>query len=130
MTAPKTKGRKRSRAERIRPVYFETRLSGGQCRKCRRPLLIGTVKGEHRKIDKTRLSQAGELLALLAGCRTYQTQGFDGTRLFQRRAAHITEGMPPYGRIHAEHRCGMVWAPEHYDLRDLYPTYRGDECPY
>lgn len=128
MTKPKP--RKRSTAERRAPVYFETRLSDGQCRKCRRPLLIGTVKGEHRRIDKTRLSQAGELLALLAGCRTFQTQGFSGSHLFQRRAIHITEGLPLHGRIHAEHRCGMVWAPEHYDLRDLYPTYRGEKCPF
>lgn len=129
MTA-QTKGRKRSKSERIRPVYFETRLSDGRCRKCQRPLLVGTVKGELRKIDKTRLSQAGELLALLAGCRTFEAAGFGGSNVFQRRPFHIAKGVPTLGRIHAEHKCGMVWAPEHYDLRDLFPGQGGDVCPF
>lgn len=128
MTA--TKPRKRSKAERTRPVYFETRLSDGRCRKCRRALLIGTVKGEQRKIDKTRLSVLGEYAALLDGCRTYQQTGFTASNLFPRRPFHINQGLPEYGRIHADHHCGWTWRPEHFDLRDLFESYQGDEPPF
>lgn len=129
-TSLKTKARKRSRAEQITPVYQETRVSPMACPRCRRPVFKGTVDGEPRSIDQTRLSQAGELLALLAGCRTYQVVGFSGSHLFRRRPFHIEQGVPSHGRIHADHRCGFAWPVDAFDLRDLYPTYRGTECPF
>jgi hypothetical protein len=113
-------------------VHFETKLSQSVCRKCRRPLLIGPVKGELRRIDRTRLSVLGEYAALLDGCRTYET-GLTETNLFPRRPFHINQGLPRHGRVLADHHCGWVWAVEHYDLRDLYPQANDDgsgECPF
>jgi hypothetical protein len=92
-------------------------------------LLIGTVNGEIRHIDKTRLSMRGECAALLAGLRTYET-GLEDRNLFRRRAPHITRGLPRFGRILAEHRCEMVYSAEHYDIRDLFPGQGGATCPF
>lgn len=130
MTAPKTKGRKRSAAERKTPQMLITRLRTSACKKCGRPLLVGHVMGEPTRIDRTRINSRGELVALLRGNKTYFSNS-QGDRVFRRRATHITNESPPrYGYVLASHECGFVWDHTHYDLRDLWPTYRGEVAPF
>ena len=124
MTPPKAKRRKPIDRE---PVYQETRLSPRACPTCRRAVLRGTVKGEPRIIDRTRLSTAGEYAAMLDGQRTYQT-GLSEENLFPRRSFHVNQGLPRFGRVLADHHCGWTWAPAHFDMRSLFEQ-GGDGCP-
>lgn len=131
MTTPKAKAR--SRSKRNTSVEYKgplTRLRTTTCSRCGRPIYSGHIHGEPRRIDQARITATGELVALLRGLRTYCLSS-RGDRVYRRRATHITNDTPPqYGYIHADHDCGLHWLPTHYDLRDLWPVYQGDEAPF
>lgn len=122
--AAKTAADRRSEAE-----HLITRLAESKCRKCLRPTLSGTVWGEPKRIDRTRINCAGEIAAIYAGCRTFE-QLMPGGRIIERRGYHIRAGLPRLGYILAEHRCEHRWPPQHFDLREIFPMHRGDEAPF
>lgn len=131
MTAPKAKAR--SRSKRNTSVEYKgplTRIRPAACRKCGRPIYAGHLKGEPVRVDQARITATAELVALLRGLRTYFVNS-RGDDLYRRRAPHIESDTPPrYGYIHAEHDCGLTYAAAYYDLRDLWPVYRGEEVPF
>lgn len=130
MTAPKTKRRKRSTAEQLPPSQPLTRLRPTACRQCGRPIHAGHLYGEPVRIDGARINATGELVALLRGSRTYRLNS-RADDVYRRRAYHITNDTPPkHGYVHADHDCELIWAASHYDLRDLFPVYRGEEAPF
>lgn len=98
------------------------------CRKCLQPILIGTVWGEPRRLDRTHINTDGEMAAIYAGVRTYGR--LYGGRIVERRGCHIREGLPRHGRIMAEHRCGHRWPAAHFDVRDVFPGHRGESPPF
>ena len=72
LVTAQTKGRKRSKVNGSRPV-LQTRLSVAG--KCQRPLLVGTVKVASPRSTRPGSARPVELLALLAGCRTFGLLG-------------------------------------------------------
>lgn len=86
------------------------------------------VKGTRVRLDYGRLTLAGEALALVGGARTF-TEIALGHRVFRRRVAHIREGLPEYGWIRAEHRCGVDYFA-HQDRRTFFDQPSGPECPF
>lgn len=119
--------RKTASDRRSEAVHLETRVRKTQCRKCGRPILTGWVWGEPVKLDRTHINASGEYAALLRGWKTYQESRF---RPFRRRGTHIASPWPEYDWVIAEHRCGHRWDASHYDLRDMFPTYRGEDAPF
>jgi hypothetical protein len=118
---------KTAEQRRLEAEHLETRLRESTCRKCLSPILVGTVWGEPKKIDRTFINTDGEIAAIYAGVRTYGR--VYGGRVIERRGSHIREGMPRRGRIMAEHRCGHRWPATHFDVREIWSTWKGQGCP-
>lgn len=80
------------------------------CRTCGQPVIAGPDNdacGIDATCDRTALSRAGELLAVISGRTTYQD---DGTRLHRRDRWRIHTSAP---RVVAEHRCHQP-TPSHW----------------
>lgn len=107
--------------------HLITRVIKTECRKCQRPILSGHVWGEPTRIERVRLNRAGELSAILLGLKTFEER--HGT-VMKRRGWHIAEGMPKYSYVMAEHRCEHRWPAQHFDLREIFPRYQGEEPPF
>lgn len=109
--------------------HLITRLTERTCPRCSRSILSGHVMGEPTRIDRTRLSRDGELFALASGLKTFQRNVL-GSTVFRRRGTHINKEWPKYGYVLAEHRCETRWAVSHYEMREIFPQPKGDQCPF
>ena len=99
------------------PGLFGGTLSRQPCRRCHRPILAGSHRGDPIKLDPQNLTQIGELNALLVGLQTYLH--CPPNVLYRRHHIAITdEPRPMFGTIHRLHHCdkeqpsGASVAPE------------------
>ena len=124
----------RKRARKLKPgetppppeMLITTNLQDTVCRKCKAPILIGYVIGVKTRLDPMWLNPKGELLALVSGLKTVQTQNGGRGKVFTRRPCHIEAGIPRWGKILAEHRCGQRWAAGCFDIPARKPSDNAD----
>lgn len=82
------------------PYLITTSPSMTVCSSCHATVVAVTVAGFDRHIDLAALNDAGELVALLSGCQTYELVGDE---LMKRNAAMIAK--PRTRPVLADHRC-------------------------
>lgn len=126
----------RKRTRKLKPgetppapeILISTVFRPTACARCNKPTRTGYVRGVRVQCDRMWLNPKGELLALVSGLRTYQTQLGGRGKVFQRRPDHIEKGIPQWGKILAEHRCEHRWQPDSFDAPAKEPD--SDVCPF
>lgn len=85
------------------PYLITTSPSMTVCTRCHRTVVAATVAGFDRHIDLAALNDAGELVALLSGCQTYELVGDE---LMKRNPGMIAK--PRRRPVLADHRCADI----------------------
>jgi hypothetical protein len=93
------------------PYLITTTPSLINCRTCGGPVMAATIRGMDTYVDTACLTQMGELVALMAGKRTYGLRAAD--YFVHRGPEAIRAGFPNAYPVMAEHRCGHPVVAEH-----------------
>lgn len=114
----------RKRTRKLKPgetpptpeILISTNIRPSACSRCGKPINTGYVSGGRVYLDRMWLSLKGELLALVSGLKTYQTQLGGRGKVFVRRPYHIERGAPEWGKILAQHRCEHRWSADSFEI--------------
>jgi hypothetical protein len=122
-----------SRRKRERPAPRHLACSAprpGTCPRCGGKILSALVHGEKVRMDAARLSRKGEAVALISGWSTYQWGDSRDEHVRHRNTGMILSELPATAWIHADHRCGLVWAGEYLDTRVIHVPPTGIHPPF
>lgn len=125
--------RKPKRQRETQQSFVSTHPKANRCRDCGAVVLACYVRGVMTRVEPMHVNLVGEAVAVLAGLRTYEISRVGDGKMSRRNAGMIREGLPRWGWIHPEHRCGMDWAPEGYrDSRTVAVpvVYNGASPPF
>lgn len=100
-----------------------------RCKLCDTWVMSCWVHGMRYQLDLVAVNGIGEAMALILGARTFELNVLGRDKPYQRTAFHIEAGLPKYGHVHAEHRCGMSY--DHYrDGRRIFENESYDDPPF
>jgi hypothetical protein len=87
------------------------------CPQCKTKILVAHCYGEPVRLDCAHLNRRGEVIALISGIGTYQWGDTRDEKVRRRSPGMIAKEWPLIAWVHADHRCGFQWQPEHLEQR-------------